>query len=55
VYSFIQNRTKNVENTSRISHMPYTEGARLRPGTHYPHVTWAHVMLTRAVGMWEAI
>jgi len=25
----------------------------LRPGTHYPHVTWAHVMLTRAVGMWE--
>jgi len=27
----------------------------VRPGTHYPHVTWAHVMLTRAVGMWEAI
>ena len=27
----------------------------VRPGTHYPHVTWAHVMLSRAVGMWEAI
>ena len=27
----------------------------LGPGTHYPHVTWAHVMLTRAVGIWEAI
>jgi len=26
-----------------------------RPGTHHPHVTWAHVMLTREVGMWEAI
>jgi len=21
------------------------------PGTHYPHVKWAYVMLTRAVGM----
>ena len=27
----------------------------VRLGAHYPHVTWDHVMLTRAVGMWEAI
>jgi hypothetical protein len=28
---------------------------RQRLGTHCPHVTWAHVMLTCAVGTWEAI
>jgi hypothetical protein len=33
------------------SHLSHT----LRPGTHYPYVTWAHVMLTRAVGVWDAI
>ena len=35
-----------------ISNMTWrhTGKAELRPETHYPHVTWVHVMLTRAVG-----
>ena len=52
-----KNCPKNVAATSKLSwcqkaNKPVTYSTRMniRPGTHYPHVTWAHVMLRVQLG-----
>jgi hypothetical protein len=49
-FDLINNNNNNNNNVFPVHAIKACRGNRVKPGTHYPHVTFAHVMLRVQLG-----